>query len=117
MVRSSMVEQMPYTHKVTSSSLVGPTGNCDLAQLAEHYPDTVKVDGSIPSVTTELVRSSIGPEYPAFTRRVVSSSLTEPTNWMNSSMAERWLVKPWVESSNLSSSAGRFGRDGSIAPV
>jgi hypothetical protein len=25
--------------------------------------------------------------------------------WMNSSMAERWLVKPRVESSNLSSSA------------
>ena len=25
--------------------------------------------------------------------------------WMNSSMAERRLVKPWVESSNLSSSA------------
>jgi hypothetical protein len=33
---------------------------CDLAQLAEHYPDTVKVDGSIPSVTTKLARSSIG---------------------------------------------------------
>jgi hypothetical protein len=67
-----------------------------VAQWSEHYPDTVKVDGSIPSVTTELVRSSIGPEYPAFTRRVVSSSLTEPTNWMNSSMANG-RIAPMVE--------------------
>ncbi len=27
------------------------------------------------------------------------------TKWMNSSMAERWLVKPMVESSSLSSSS------------
>ena len=72
--------------------------------------------------------------YPAFNRGVVSSNLTGPaidllelirsitevywsskpkgkssnlfgSTWMNSSMAERRLVKPMVESSNLSSSA------------
>ena len=56
--------------------------NCDLAQLAEHYPDTVKVDGSIPSVTTALVRNK---------------NVTGPTEWMNSSAAERRLVKPGAE--------------------
>ncbi len=79
----------------------------------------------------KLVRSSIGSEYPAFNRRVVSSSLTGPTvvnkigrslngkapvwryefdsheanDWMNSSMAEQCPVKAKAESSNLSSSA------------
>ncbi len=31
-------------------------------------------------------------EYPAFNRGVVSSMLTGPTEWMNSSMAERPVV-------------------------
>ena len=38
----------------------------------------------------------------------MSSSLTGPTEWMNSSMAERRLVKPGVESSNLSSSSEKL---------
>ena len=57
------------------------------------------------AVATILARSSIGQMYPAFNRRVVSSNLTGPTKRMNSSMEERRLVKPRVESSNLSSSA------------
>jgi hypothetical protein len=49
----------------------------------------------------------------AFNPGVVSSSLTGPTKKRtNSSTAERWFVRPMVESSNLSSSSmiGRIGR-------
>jgi hypothetical protein len=50
-----------------------------LNSMVEIYYYKVEVVGSIPAVATKLVRSSIGREYPAFTRRVVSSSLTGPT--------------------------------------
>ena len=61
--------------------------------------------GSIPTAATKLVRNSIGSEYRSFTPGVVSSTLTGPTKWMNSSTVERRLVKPLVKSSNLFSSA------------
>ena len=59
---------------------------------------------------TKLVRNSIGSEYRSFTPGVVSSS---PTKRMNSSTAERVLVKYRAESSNLSSSSiCECGEDG-----
>ena len=73
--------------------------------MGEDHHYKMIVIGSNPIVVTKLARSSTGKMYPAFNRGVVSSNLTGPTG-MNSSMAEQRLVKPTVESSNLSSSAG-----------
>ena len=60
-------------------------------------------------VTTERYKTDNWPVaqwkmHRTFNPGVVSSNLIGPT-WMNSSMAERWLVKPMVESSSLSSSS------------
>jgi hypothetical protein len=47
-----MVTHRSHKPEDISSNLVAAT-NDDLAQLAEHYPDTVEVDGSSPSVITD----------------------------------------------------------------
>jgi hypothetical protein len=73
--------------------------------MVEHYADTVKVKGSNPLIITNWFVAQ-WQMHRAFNPGVVSSSLTGPTNKRtNSSMAERWFVRPMVESSNLSSSS------------
>lgn len=102
--------------------------------MEESYRYKVAVVGSSPTVATILVRNSIGFRVPVFytgscefeSHRANKSRagrrgcmhLTAnqekevrffcTTQWMNSSMAERRLVKPMVENSNLSLSAIRI---------
>jgi hypothetical protein len=73
--------------------------------MAEYYPDTIAVESSSLSVITNWFVTQLVLEYRSFTPGVVSSSLTGPTRWMNSSTAEQVFVRHKVESSNLSSSA------------
>ena len=59
-------------------------------------------------------------EYPAFNRRVVRSSRTGPTRLnsrADSSKAEQWLVKPEVDSSNLSPPANGSHREKDEKPI
>ena len=85
MTQLNGLEQYPDTVQVKGPSPLVITRHCERSEAmrlnspVEDYRYKVGVVGSIPTVATKLVRSSIGSEYPAFTRRVVSSSLTGPT--------------------------------------
>jgi hypothetical protein len=117
---------VPYTHPVTSSSLVGPTWEIITSECDEDGESWRSVKplpsgsvGSNPTTHTRRVDRAVM-YWPAKLRLPVKryeGSIPSLSARMDSSMAERRLVKPRVESSNLSSSAGCFGRDGSIAPV
>ena len=92
--------------------------------MAEYYPDTIEVDssnlsaitklrfnsmeeiccykaevvGSIPATATNWFVTQLVSEYPAFNGRVVSSSLTGPTNCLNGYL-ERFIGLTGLEQS------------------